>query len=103
MGWTDFKKEPRRCIVCNRVFMPKTANQLTCSTECSRKHNSELTKQRSKGIYVRSRPKKIEDPMRAIREIAKNGVNYGKMVAEAEYHVTVDKVFEDNMDEIRQG
>jgi predicted nucleic acid-binding Zn ribbon protein len=70
----------RKCIVCGKTFIPKTANHKVCSPECSKKRASELKPQ------YRAKTKKTSSVsnMDEIREIAKRGVHYGQYVAEAE-------------------
>lgn len=69
----------RKCIVCGKTFIPKTANHKVCSPECSRKRANEL-----KPLYRKATKKTSASNMDEIREIAKRGVHYGQYVAEAE-------------------
>ncbi len=87
----------RICTVCGKPFTAKRANQVICSDECAHKKALE----RAKEAKDKAKEVKVSN-VDKIREMVKNDINYGKMVADAEYHVVVDKIFEDNMDEIRQ-
>ena len=71
----------RKCIVCGKTFIPKTANHKVCSPECSKKREAELKPTWNKKRYTK---KTSTSNMDEIREIAKRGVHYGQYVAEAE-------------------
>ena len=87
-------KEMKICIVCGKPFYGNPADKM-CSDECRAIRN------RQKAVENKRLRRITNTPNAEILEISKRGIDYGKMVAEREYKVTVDKVFEDNMDELR--
>ena len=72
----------RKCIVCGKTFIPKTANHWCCSVECGKKHARNMENARE--AERKKKKKTITDPMAEIRAIAKRGVDYGKIVVELE-------------------
>ena len=70
----------RKCIVCGKTFIPKTANHWCCSVECSKAHARNMENARE--AERKKKKKTITDPMAEIRAIAKRGVDYGKIVVE---------------------
>ena len=85
------------CPICGKEFYAREESTKMCSPECRAEMNRRRTAEHNK---LRRAPKP-RIPNAEILEIAKKGINYGQMVAEKEYPVKVDKVFEDNMDELR--
>ena len=90
-------EEYRICPVCGKKFLAHRSTEIICSDECRKERNRQRTAESNK---LRRAPE-ARKPNAEILEIVKDSVEYGKIVAERECKVTVDKVFEDNMDELR--
>ena len=85
------------CPICGKEFWATQETVKMCSDECRAEMNRRRTAEKNKLRHAP--PARV--PNAEILEISKRGIDYGKMVAEREYPVRVDKVFEDNMDELR--
>lgn len=84
MGWNDGIKNPRKCVICGKVFIPKVKTQVTCSRECGVIHNRQQQRMRDeeyKAIKVKGVHKSTMDEIRAI---ARKGIHYGQLVVEME-------------------
>lgn len=59
------KKETRKCVVCGKKFVPKVANQLTCSDKCKKINKAKHDKARKSRIR-----KSVKDTLAAAKKIA---------------------------------
>lgn len=59
------KKEMRKCAVCGKKFIPKTANALVCGDKCYKKRKADLDKKR-KCAKKADKPvaKKVDKPVK---------------------------------------
>ena len=104
--------DPRRCVVCGRLFFPTNSNQICCSKECSYEHNKQQKKDRRRAkIHYGISYKSTGNNMKDIANIVKDDPHYGLRVAVIEGKIS-DKnlrriteksleIFEEVMEELR--
>ena len=77
--------EQKECVICHKIFVPKSANAICCSSECSTERNREKARCRHR-MYRQQ--KKIAKEVKVInlsiaeiqRRARAEGVSYGKYV-----------------------
>ena len=77
--------EKKECVICHKIFVPKSANAICCSAECSTERNRE--KERCRRMMHRQQ-KKIAKEVKVInlsiaeiqRKAREAGMIYGKYV-----------------------
>lgn len=77
--------ETKECVICHKIFVPKSANAICCSAECSTKRNREKARCRHR-MYRQQKKiaKEVKVINLSIAEIQRRaraaGVSYGQYV-----------------------
>lgn len=73
----------KKCVICGKIFKPKTHNQKTCSAKCKLKRHEQQNKKTRAEKVKPKRKRNRESELAKINRLAKeSGMTYGQYMAE---------------------